>query len=109
VSFFKSIPARPNCIYCGKPVADEAWDEESQGWFSYGPNCMLSHPNGRYGIKMIENGMSILWSVKLTTMARAKSMADHLTKSNPQFKDKITFEAVDLGKGIVNECKSNHH
>jgi hypothetical protein len=109
MAYFKSIPARPNCCYCGKPVADEAWDEESHSWFSYGPNCMLSHPNGRFGIKMIENGMSIVWSVKLTTMKRAVSMAEHLARSNPQFEGKIKFEAIDLGKGVVNECKVNNH
>ena len=107
--YFKNIPERPNCVYCGKPVADEAWDEESHAWFSYGPNCMLSHPNGRYGIKMIEDGMSVMWSVRLTTMRRAQAMAKHLTDSNPQFKGKITFEAVDLGKGISNECKAIQH
>ena len=109
MSYFKSIPERPNCIYCGKPVADEAWDEESYSWFSYGPNCMLSHPQGRFGVKMIEGEMSILYSVKLTTMIRAQMMADYLTKSNPQYKGRITFEAVDLGKGIANECKAIQH
>jgi hypothetical protein len=107
--YFKKIPARPNCIYCGKPVADEAWDEESHSWFSYGPNCMLSHPQGRYGIRMSEGPLSTLWSVRLTTMKRAVSMAKHLTDSNPQFHGKITFTAVDLGKGITNECKPNNH
>jgi hypothetical protein len=109
MAYFKNIPPRPNCIYCGKPVADEAWDEESHGWFSYGPNCMLSHPNGRFAVKMTEGDLSIVYSVKLTTMARAVSMADYLTRSNPQYKGKVRFEAVDLGKGIAHECKTNHH
>lgn len=109
MAYFKNIPARPNCIYCGKPVADEAWDEESHSWFSYGPNCMLSHPQGRFAVRMVEGELSIIYSVKLTTMARAVSMADYLTKSNPQYKGKVRFEAVDLGKGIANECKTNHH
>ena len=109
MSYFKSIPARPNCIYCGKPVADEAWDEESYSWFDYGPNCMLSHPNGRYGVKMTEGKLSIIYAVKMTTMRRAESMADYLTKMNPQLKGKVTFEPVDLGKGVAYECKSNHH
>jgi len=107
--YFKNIPARPNCIYCGKPVADEAWDEESYSWFSYGPNCMLSHPNGRYAVRMTEGDLSIIYSVKLTTMARAVSMADYLTRMNPQYKGKVTFTAVDLGKGVAHECKTNHH
>jgi hypothetical protein len=42
-------------------------------------------------------------------MTRAVSMADYLTKSNPQYKGKVRFEAVDLGKGVANECKTNHH
>lgn len=109
MSYFKNIPARPNCIYCGKPVADEAWDEESYSWFSYGPNCMLSHPNGRYAVRMTEGDLSIIYSVKLTTMARAVSMADYLTRMNPQYKGKVTFTAVDLGKGVAHECKTNHH
>jgi hypothetical protein len=109
MSYFKNIPPRPNCIFCGKPVADEAWDEESHGWFSYGPNCMLSHPQGRYAVKMTEGELSIIYAVKLTTLARAVSMADYLTRSNPQYKGKVKFEAVDLGKGISYECKTNHH
>jgi hypothetical protein len=70
---------------------------------------MMSHPHGRYGIKMTEGTLSTMWSVRLTTMKRAESMAKYLTDSNPQFKDKITFTAVDLGKGIVNECRPAHH
>lgn len=107
--YFKNIPARPNCIYCGKPVADEAWDDESHSWFSYGPNCMLSHPQGRYAVRMAEGELSILYSVRLTTMARAVSMAKYLTDSNPQYKGKVTFTAVDLGKGVAHECKINNH
>ena len=30
MAYFKNIPPRPICHYCGKPVADEAWDEESE-------------------------------------------------------------------------------
>lgn len=105
MSYFKSLPARPNCIYCGNPVADDAWDEESHGWFSYGPACMATDPRGRYAIRMTEGAHSILYAVRLTTLRRAELMADWLSRSNPQYEGKVTFTAVDLGYGVANTCK----
>lgn len=106
---FSNMPPRPRCIYCGNPVCDEAWDEESHSWFSYGPQCIMSHPQGRYAVRMTEGNLSILYSVRMTTMARAVSMANYLTKMNPQYKGTITFTAVDLGEGVASECKINNH
>jgi hypothetical protein len=109
VSYFKSAVARPNCIYCGKPVSDDAWDEESHSWANYSEACMMSHPQGRYGVKMTEGELSIMYSIRVTTPIRAKMMADYLTRMNPKLKDKLKFEVVDLGKGIANECKASNH
>lgn len=95
---FTNITPRPRCIYCQKPVTEDAYDHESGGYFSYGYQCMTPTPEGRFAV-LSAGKVSRRYATKL----RALHEVDYLRKFNPQLPpEHFTFE--DLGVGTVAEC-----
>lgn len=94
---------RPLCCYCGKPVDRDAWDDESQGYFSYGFPCMKDHIDGRFAV--VETGPGGDRTVRrFATLKRAQGVAAQYKRDNPHTPEYI-WAAVDLGVGTVVECQ----
>lgn len=98
--------ARPNCIYCGKPIDGGAWDDESQGWFSYGSMCMFDHKDGRYAVQQT-NPEGTKTVRRFATLKRAQDVAVRMARDNAPcvWANGWTWAAVDLGEGLVVECQ----
>lgn len=116
MSYRRYAPARPNCCYCGKPVDDGAFDGESDGWFSYGSQCMFDHPEGRYAVQqMIPEGAGITNYPagttiirRFATLKRAQHVAEDYARDNARcvWAKGWEWTAVDLGEGYTHECEA---
>ena len=96
---------RPLCCYCGKPVSEDSWDSESQGYFSYGAMCMFDHKDGRYVVTQTnEEGTKIIR--RFATMGRAESVAKRYARDNAPcvWAKGWSWTAVDTGGGFSTNC-----